>query len=60
MLVLSRKVGDVIYIGEEVTIEVVEIRTDKVRLGIDAPKHVRVDRHEVRAARLADEKSKAT
>ena len=48
MLVLSRRVGEKIFIKErEITITVVEIRGDKVRLGIDAPKEVSVHRAEV-------------
>lgn len=46
MLVLSRKKNEKVMIGE-FTVVVVEIRGDKVRLGIDAPKEVPVHRHEV-------------
>lgn len=47
MLVLSRHRGDEIKIGEDITIVVVDIRGDKVRLGIEAPKDVPVHRKEV-------------
>jgi carbon storage regulator len=47
MLVLSRKVEESIMIGQDVEITVVEIRGDKVRLGIEAPKDVPVHRREV-------------
>ena len=47
MLVLSRTKDEKIVIGEDITIMVVEIRGDKVRLGIDAPKDVPVHREEV-------------
>lgn len=47
MLVLSRKKNESINIGDEVRVVVVEIRGDKVRLGIEAPKHVSVHRQEV-------------
>lgn len=47
MLILSRKRDEKIRIGEEVTITVVEIRGDKVRLGIEAPTSIRVNREEV-------------
>ena len=47
MLVLSRKKDERIMIGEDVTLMVIEIRGDKVRLGIDAPKDVSVHREEV-------------
>lgn len=47
MLVLSRKKNESIYIGDDIKIVVVEIRGDKVRLGIDAPQGVPVHRQEV-------------
>lgn len=51
MLVLSRKIGEVICVGENIRITVVDIRGDKVRLGIAAPKEVIVDREEVHLKR---------
>lgn len=47
MLVLSRKKNESIVINHDITIVVVEIRGDKVRLGIEAPKEVSVHRKEV-------------
>lgn len=47
MLVLSRKKNESIIINDHITVTVVEIRGDKVRLGIDAPKEVSVHRREV-------------
>jgi carbon storage regulator len=47
MLVLSRKRDEVIKIGDDIEITVVDIRGDKVRLGITAPKEVMVHRKEV-------------
>lgn len=47
MLVLSRKVGQKIVIGNDVVVEIVEVRGDKVRLGIVAPRDVPVHRLEV-------------
>ena len=47
MLVLSRKKDEKILIGEDISIMVVEIRGDKVRLGIEAPRDVSVHRQEV-------------
>ena len=47
MLVLSRKKNESIIINDNIVITVVEIRGDKVRLGIDAPKDVSVHRREV-------------
>ncbi len=47
MLVLSRKQNEVIRIGDNISIRVVEFRGDKIRLGIDAPADVPVHRQEV-------------
>ncbi|MCK5015802.1 MAG: carbon storage regulator CsrA [Candidatus Peribacteraceae bacterium] len=47
MLVLSRKKNESIVINDDITIVVVEIRGDKVRLGVEAPKDVPVHRREV-------------
>jgi len=47
MLVLSRKKSDRIIINDNISIMVVEIRGDKVRLGIDAPPEVTIHRHEI-------------
>lgn len=47
MLVLSRKKDERIVINNDITIVVVEIRGDKVRLGVEAPKEVPVHRREV-------------
>ena len=47
MLVLSRKKNESIVIDDDITIVVVEIRGDKVRLGVEAPKEIPVHRREV-------------
>ena len=47
MLVLSRKNNESIVIGDGIVVTIVEIRGDKVRLGIEAPKEVPVHRREV-------------
>ena len=47
MLVLSRKKNESIVIRDDIVVTVVEIRADKVRLGIAAPKEVTVHRREV-------------
>lgn len=47
MLILSRKVGEAVQIGEEVTVTVLGVKGNQVRLGIHAPKHVGVFREEV-------------
>jgi len=50
MLVLSRKKNESIVIDENIVITVVEVRGDKVRLGIQAPKEIPIHRSEVHAA----------
>jgi len=47
MLVLSRQRDESIMIGDQVVVTVVDVRGDKVRLGIDAPTEIPVHRHEV-------------
>jgi len=47
MLVMSRKKNESIVINNDITIVVVEIRGDKVRLGVEAPREVPVHRREV-------------
>lgn len=59
MLVLSRKKNESIIINNNITIVVVEIRGDKVRLGVEAPKEVPVHRQEVyEAIKRGDETKK--
>lgn len=47
MLVLTREVGEMIAIGDDIWIKVLEIRGNTVRIGIRAPAHVEVHRSEV-------------
>ena len=47
MLVLSRRVGESIVIGEDVTVTVLDVRGDVVRVGINAPRSVTVHREEL-------------
>ncbi len=47
MLVLTRKSGEGVRIGDEVTVTVVEVREGQVRLGINAPQGIRIYREEV-------------
>ena len=59
MLVLSRKRDERIVIGDNIVITVVEVRGDKVRLGIDAPAEIPVHRQEVvEAMRRAEQAAK--
>lgn len=50
MLVLSRKVGERILIGDNIAITVIRIGPNTVRLGIDAPRNVSIAREELRTA----------
>lgn len=60
MLVLSRKKNESIIINNDIKIVVVEIRGDKVRLGVEAPREVPVHRHEVyEAIQRSNEASEA-
>ncbi|KKL28675.1 hypothetical protein LCGC14_2372790 [marine sediment metagenome] len=47
MLVLSRKKDEAIIIGDDIKITIVDVRGDKVRLGIDAPRSIPVHREEI-------------
>ncbi len=47
MLVLSRKVGESIVIADDVTVTILEVRGDVVRIGVDAPRSVAVNRAEL-------------
>lgn len=59
MLVLSRCKNESIMVGENVEVMIVDIRGDKVRLGITAPKDIPVHRREVHEA-IQREKTKKT
>jgi carbon storage regulator len=47
MLILSRKTNEKIMIGDDISVSIIEIRGDQVRIGVDAPKSVKVFRQEV-------------
>lgn len=47
MLILSRKTNEKIMIGEDISLTIIEIRGDQVKIGIEAPKAVKVFRQEV-------------
>ena len=59
MLILSRKINEKIIIGDDISISVIEIRGDQVRIGVDAPKNVKVFRQEVYDAIKAENKAAA-
>ena len=47
MLILSRKINEKVMIGDDISVSIIEIRGDQVRIGVDAPKSVKVFRQEV-------------
>jgi carbon storage regulator len=47
MLILTRRVGEAVMIGEEVTVTVLGVKGNQVRIGVDAPKTVSVHREEI-------------
>jgi carbon storage regulator len=59
MLILARKLNERIMIGDNVQVSVVEIKGDQVKLGIDAPRSVKVYRHEVFEAIQRENRSAA-
>jgi len=58
MLILSRRLNEKIVIGDDIIVSVVEVRGDQVKLGIDAPRNVKVFRQEVFDA-IQEENKKA-
>ena len=60
MLVLTRKTNESIIIGEDIVLTVIEIRRDRVRLGIKAPREVSVHRREIYEAIKSRETRKET
>ncbi|MGH8144294.1 MAG: carbon storage regulator CsrA [Steroidobacteraceae bacterium] len=47
MLILTRRVGETVMIGDEVTVTVLRVKGNQVRLGVNAPKSVSVQREEI-------------
>jgi carbon storage regulator len=54
MLVLTRKLGEVIRIGTGVTVRVLEVKGNQVRLGLEAPRQIKIFREEVYRAILKE------
>jgi carbon storage regulator CsrA len=48
LLVLERRIGQQVVIGDDIVVTVVDISEHRIRLGFDAPREVRIDRMEVR------------
>ncbi|MCU9949831.1 carbon storage regulator CsrA [Pseudomonas sp. PDM13] len=59
MLLLSRRIGETIEIGEDIKITIAGIQGNQVRIGIDAPRDVPVHREEI-AQRIRDEEQRST
>lgn len=47
MLVVTRKKGEKVLIGDDVVVTIIDVRRDGVRVGVDAPRGIRIQRHEV-------------
>jgi carbon storage regulator len=47
MLVLTRKIGERVLIGDDIVVTILDVRGDGVRVGIDAPRGIRIQRDEV-------------
>lgn len=47
MLVLSRRVGERLIIGKDIVVTIIDVRSDGVRVGIEAPREIRVTRAEI-------------
>lgn len=60
MLVLSRKVGERLLIGDDIVITILDSRGDGVRIGIDAPRSLRVHRAEILEAVVAANQAAAS
>ncbi len=52
MLILTRRAGETICIGDDIKVTVLGVKGNQVRLGIDAPMNVEVDRKEIRERKL--------
>lgn len=59
MLVLTRRPGQSVYIGDDVKVTLVEIKGNQVRIGIDAPSSVRIFREEIYLQILEENRSAA-
>ena len=54
MLILTRRVGEALKLGEDITVTVLGVRGNQVRIGIDAPKSVAIQREEIYSNAVTD------
>ncbi len=59
MLILTRRLGESVLIGDQIRVKVLSVRGAQVRLGIDAPREIQVNRDEVLEPGLKDERGAA-
>ena len=59
MLILTRRVGEIVMIGDSITVTVLRVKGNQVRLGVNAPKSVSVQREEI-FQRIKRENSEST
>ena len=64
MLILTRRIGESVIINEDITVTVLGIKGNQIRIGVDAPRHVSVHREEiyqrVKKEELEEEEEEAT
>lgn len=60
MLALTRKIGERIMIGDDITVTVVSVKGDSIRITIDAPKEIKVYRGEIYDAIVAENQNAAS
>ncbi len=58
MLILTRRVGETLFVGDDITVTVLAVKGNQVRIGINAPKHVSVCRQEIYEKLQSDDNKK--